>query len=95
MVTDIDHRSSAFVVKEIEDSGGLRFDLTQDVTNEGRWAEIASEIESRFWHLDILVSNAGIGINVASIVDMTPADWRRQTAINLDGFSYWSNTVFQ
>ena len=32
-----------------------------------------------------MVSNAGIGIAVPSIVDMTLADWRKQTAINLDG----------
>ena len=43
------------------------------------------EIEQRHGRLDILVSNAGIGISVPSIVQMTLADWRRQTAINLDG----------
>jgi NAD(P)-dependent dehydrogenase (short-subunit alcohol dehydrogenase family) len=31
------------------------------------------------------VSNAGIGIAVPTIVEMSLADWRRQTAINLDG----------
>ncbi len=35
--------------------------------------------------LDILVSNAGIGIAVPSITEMSLSDWRRQTAINLDG----------
>ena len=39
----------------------------------------------RYGRLDILVSNAGIGISVPSITEMTLADWRRQTAINLDG----------
>ena len=33
----------------------------------------------------MVVSNAGIGIAVPSIVDMTLADWRSKTAINLDG----------
>ena len=35
--------------------------------------------------LDVLVSNAGIGIAVPSITEMSLEDWRRQTAINLDG----------
>ena len=43
------------------------------------------EFERHFGRLDVLVSNAGIGIMTTSIADMTLADWRRQTAINLDG----------
>ena len=39
----------------------------------------------RYGRLDVLVSNAGIGIAVPSITEMSLADWRRQTAINLDG----------
>jgi NAD(P)-dependent dehydrogenase (short-subunit alcohol dehydrogenase family) len=59
--------------------------LHQDVTSEARWIEVVADIEKRFGRLDILVSNAGIGISVPSIVDMSLDDWRRQTAINLDG----------
>jgi len=33
----------------------------------------------------VLVSNAGIAIGVPSITEMSLEDWRRQTAINLDG----------
>jgi NAD(P)-dependent dehydrogenase (short-subunit alcohol dehydrogenase family) len=55
------------------------------VTSETRWSEVTSEIAGRFGRLDILVSNAGIGIGVPSITDMTLEDWRLQTAINLDG----------
>ncbi len=39
----------------------------------------------RYGRLDVLISNAGIGISVPSITDMTLEDWRRQNAINLDG----------
>ena len=46
---------------------------------------MVTEVERRFGRLDILVSNAGIGISVPSITDMSLEDWRRQTAINLDG----------
>ena len=54
------------------------------MTDEDRWAEVVAAAERRFGRLDVLVSNAGIGI-MTSIVDMTLADWRRQMAINVDG----------
>jgi NAD(P)-dependent dehydrogenase (short-subunit alcohol dehydrogenase family) len=44
-----------------------------------------ADVEKRYGRLDVLVSNAGIGIAVPSITDMTLEDWRRQNAINLDG----------
>jgi NAD(P)-dependent dehydrogenase (short-subunit alcohol dehydrogenase family) len=85
VATDIDELRGPELVAGINKAGGKAVFLQQDVTSEARWAEIVSEIDERFGRLDVLVSNAGIGIAVPSIVDMTFADWRRQTAINLDG----------
>src|ERR1700726_3602577 len=84
-VTDIDELRGPELVAGIENAGGEAIFLHQDVTSEARWAEVAAEIEKRFGRLDILVSNAGIGIGALSIVEMSVQDWRRQTAINLDG----------
>src|ERR1700726_2399757 len=84
-VTDIDELRGPELVAGIENAGGEAIFLHQDVTSEARWAEVVAEIEKRFGRLDILVSNAGIGIGVLSIVEMSLEDWRRQTAINLDG----------
>jgi NAD(P)-dependent dehydrogenase (short-subunit alcohol dehydrogenase family) len=85
VATDIDELRGPEVVARITKAGGKAVFLEQDVTSEARWAEIVAEIERRFGRLDIMVSNAGIGIAVPSIVDMSLADWRKQTAINLDG----------
>jgi NAD(P)-dependent dehydrogenase (short-subunit alcohol dehydrogenase family) len=85
VVTDIDELRGPQVVAGIKKAGHNAIFLPQDVTSEPRWAGIVSEIEKRFGRLDILVSNAGIGIAVPSIVEMSLADWRKQTAINLDG----------
>jgi NAD(P)-dependent dehydrogenase (short-subunit alcohol dehydrogenase family) len=82
VVTDIDELRGPEVVAGIGKAGHEAIFLHQDVTSEARWAEVVADIEKRF---DILVSNAGIGISVPSIVDMSLDDWRRQTAINLDG----------
>jgi NAD(P)-dependent dehydrogenase (short-subunit alcohol dehydrogenase family) len=85
VVTDIDELRGPEVVARITKVGGKAVFLEHDVTSEARWTEIVTEIERRFGQLDIMVSNAGIGIAVPSIVDMSLTDWRKQTAINLDG----------
>ena len=84
MVSDIDDPRGTTLVSENGAAGGQALYLSHDVTDEQRWQEVVAEIE-RARPLDILVANAGIGIMVASIVEMSLADWRRQTAINLDG----------
>jgi len=85
VVGDVDELRGPELVAGIGKAGREALFLHQDVTSEPRWVEVAAEIEKRFGRLDILVSNAGIGIFVSSIVEMSLADWRRQTAINLDG----------
>jgi NAD(P)-dependent dehydrogenase (short-subunit alcohol dehydrogenase family) len=85
VATDIDELNGPEVVARIRKGGREATFLHQDVTSEPRWIEVVAEVEKRHGRLDILVSNAGIGIGVPSIVDMTLDDWRRQSAINLDG----------
>jgi NAD(P)-dependent dehydrogenase (short-subunit alcohol dehydrogenase family) len=85
VVTDIDELRGPEVVAAITKSGNQAMFLQQDVTSEPRWIEVIADVEQRHGRLDILVSNAGIGIAVPSITEMSLADWRRQTAINLDG----------
>lgn len=84
-VTDVDELQGPELVARIKKAGGGATFWHQDVTSEERWIEVVAEVVSRYGRLDILVSNAGIGIGVPSITQMTLADWRRQTAINLDG----------
>jgi NAD(P)-dependent dehydrogenase (short-subunit alcohol dehydrogenase family) len=84
-VTDIDELRGPELVAGIKRAGREAIFLHQDVTSEARWVAVVAEIEKRFGRLDILVSNAGIGIAVPSIAEMSLEDWRRQTAINLDG----------
>jgi len=84
-VTDIDELRGPELVARIKKAGGEATFCHQDVTSEERWIEVVTEVVARYGRLDILVSNAGIGIGVPSITEMTLEDWRRQTAINLDG----------
>ncbi len=83
-VTDVDLDAAQAVVASIIAADGHAFAAHQDVTDEARWVAIMAEIQSRYGDLTTLVANAGIGIR-GGILDMTLTDWRRQTAINLDG----------
>lgn len=68
VVTDIDDRGGNDIVSRIAAAGGEAIYLRQDVTDEARWIEIVAEIEKRFKRLDVMVSNAGIGIGTPTIV---------------------------
>ena len=85
VVTDIDELRGPEIVAGIEKDGQAAMFLQQDVTSEARWVEVVAETVERHGRLDVLVSNAGIGVGAPTIVEMTLEDWRRQTAINLDG----------
>src|SRR5271166_2740832 len=84
VVTDLDDRGGQAVVDEIGVAGGEAVFLHRDVSLEESWPGVIEATERRFGRLDVMVANAGIGI-MARAVDMTLADWRRQTAVNLDG----------
>src|SRR5258708_2715213 len=84
-VTDVDDLKGPEVTARIKKAGGEASFWHHDVTSEERWIEVVAEVMKRYGRLDVLVSNAGIGISVPTITEMSLADWRRQTAINLDG----------
>ena len=85
VATDIDELRGPELAARLKKAGREVVFLPQDVTSEERWIEVIADIGKRYGRLDIMVSNAGIGIGAPSIVEMSLADWRRQTAINIDG----------
>ncbi|MBK1658553.1 glucose 1-dehydrogenase [Paracraurococcus ruber] len=84
VLTDLDDARGEATAGAIRAAGGDALYLHQDVTDEARWQDVMAEIESRHGRLDVLVANAGIAI-IAPIIGMSLADWRRQTAVNIDG----------
>jgi NAD(P)-dependent dehydrogenase (short-subunit alcohol dehydrogenase family) len=72
------------VVDNIGSAGGEAMFLHQDVSIEQNWPGVIEATERRFGRLDVMVANAGIGI-LCRAIEMSLADWRRQTAVNLDG----------
>jgi NAD(P)-dependent dehydrogenase (short-subunit alcohol dehydrogenase family) len=84
MVTDLDDAGGQALVDRIARAGDEGFFLHQDVSLEESWPGVIEAAEQRFGRLDVMVANAGIGI-MCRAVEMSLADWRRQTAVNLDG----------
>jgi NAD(P)-dependent dehydrogenase (short-subunit alcohol dehydrogenase family) len=78
LITDLDSAGEA-LAGEI---GGLF--LRHDVTDEAGWPGVIQTAEERFGGLHVVVANAGIGV-MATIVEMSLDDWRRQMAVNVDG----------
>src|SRR6185312_16866775 len=66
-VTDIDDLRGPEVVARIKKAGGEAGFWQHDVTSEERWIEVVAEVVERYGRLDVMVSNAGIGIAVPSI----------------------------
>ena len=84
VLSDIDGEGGERVAREIGEAGGEARFLAQDVTSEDGWEETIAQTLSAFGALDILVNNAGIGVG-GLCEHFSLEDWRRQTAINLDG----------
>src|ERR1700747_2511532 len=84
VVTDLDDTGGRDLVDKISGADGEAIFLHQDVSLEESWPGVIEATERRFGRLDVIVANAGIGI-LCKAVEMSLADWRRQTAVNLDG----------
>jgi NAD(P)-dependent dehydrogenase (short-subunit alcohol dehydrogenase family) len=80
----LDDTGGKAVVDKIGSTGGEAIFLHQDVTLEEGWLGVIDAAERQYGRLDVMVANAGIGI-LCRAVEMSLADWRRQTAVNLDG----------
>ena len=84
ILTDIQDAKGAETAAAIKKAGGQAEYLHHDTTDEGAWENSIGEVKARHGRLDILVNKAGIAVP-GSVIDMSLADWRRQTAVNLDG----------
>ncbi len=84
LLTDVDTATGEQTAAGIRASGGQAQFVRQDVTDEDAWPAVVAEAEARFGKLDVAVANAGIAI-MCDLFSMSLSDWRKQTAVNLDG----------
>jgi len=85
VLTDLSAEAGQAVADEIIAAGGTAVFLTQDVTDEARWAEVVQATLDRFGRIDVLVNSAGVASGGQPILEATFESWRRITSINLDG----------
>jgi NAD(P)-dependent dehydrogenase (short-subunit alcohol dehydrogenase family) len=84
IATDLQEERSRDLVAEIEATGGRAEFVPHDVTHEDAWVRVVGHVRARYARLDILLNNAGIGLT-SPVTEMSLVDWRRQTAVNIDG----------
>ena len=92
LATDIDAAAATETMRRVQAAGGQARARRLDVTDEAAWGATVEEIEAAWGSLHILVNNAALCI-LASALEMSLADWRRQTAVNLDGVFLGSRTA--
>jgi 3-oxoacyl-[acyl-carrier protein] reductase len=75
------------VVREIESTGGRAISLQADVSDVAAVAQMFNRTEETFGGIDVVVSNAGI-MRLATLRDMTDADFNRMIDVNVKGSFY-------
>lgn len=83
-VSELAGRGGEETVDAIRAAGGEAGFRELDVTDEAGWHQLVEAILAERGRLDVLVDNAGIAV-AGPVETMSLADWRRQSAVNLDG----------
>ncbi len=84
MVTDLNAAGAEAVAAEIVAAGGKAQGMAQDTIDETVWQSVIAATQKAFGKLDVLVNNAGIAI-AGPIETFSLADWRKQSAVNIEG----------
>jgi 3-hydroxybutyrate dehydrogenase len=83
-IADVSLDGAKEAAREIEQAGGDALAVSMDVSDEEQVEAGVKGVIDAYGGLDVLVSNAGTQ-HIASIVDLSLADWRKMLAIQLDG----------
>jgi len=75
---------------EIESKGGRAVAIEIDVTDRAGMLRAFDEAEKTFGTVTLLVNNAGVAQQPVRATDVTPEEWRRVLAVDLDAVFYWA-----
>jgi len=84
VVADLDGEGAAAVSAEIQADGGATESVRVDVTSPQEVGALVRGVASRHRRLDQMWNNAGI-VQVGSLLDVSPEEWRRVFAVNVEG----------
>ena len=83
-VADLNAEAAAAAAEAIRSAGGEAMAIAMDVADEAAVNAGVKQMLDAWQRVDVLVSNAGIQI-VKPVEEFTYEEWRRLTAIHLDG----------
>jgi cyclopentanol dehydrogenase len=84
LIGDVLEAEGRAVEADLWTAGGNALFVRLDVTDEGDWDRAVSAAVERFGRLDVLVNNAGVGVQ-SRIEDTTVKDWDRVMDVNAKG----------
>ena len=84
VVADLDGDGAERVSREVRGAGGRAESARVDVTDPADVEALVAGVVGRHGRLDQLWNNAGI-VQLGSLLDVTPEEWRRVFAVNVDG----------
>jgi len=84
-IADLQLDKAQSVADRLCEAGGTAAALQVDVTDSRRVDDVVAHITDQHGRLDIVVNSAGLGQNVAPIVELSDEEWRRVLDVNLTG----------
>ena len=87
VIADLNEDGAREVAASLTASGGTACAMAIDVSQPGHAQRVMADALHLYWHIDILVHSAGIGIE-RPFLDTTPEEWRRVVDIDLSGTFY-------
>jgi 3-oxoacyl-[acyl-carrier protein] reductase len=92
VIADIDFERASEVAAEVRASGGSAEASRVDVSDPASIARTVCLAEKKFGRIDILINNAGIGLN-KPFLTTTEAEWEANLRVNLTGTFLCSQAV--
>lgn len=86
VLTDVDEAKAQAVAKQLSTAASVAT-IRHDVADPADGARVAELCRSRHGRVDSLVTGAGLYQRLP-LADLTPEQWRRTLAVNLDGVMY-------
>ncbi len=93
-IGDIDLQGAQRVAEEICRKGGRSIAFKIDISNHEEVVQGFKKIREELGSIDILVNNAAITTNVATLNKMDKKAWDQEVSINLSGAFYCTQQVF-
>src|SRR5687767_4482691 len=92
MIADLNAEQARETAAALSDEGFQAAAVSADVTDPAQVQEMVNATVSQFGAVDLLVNNAGVGLN-RPFLQTTPEEWERTIRINLNGTFFCSQAA--